>query len=641
MKILNLLLFLLCLQTFSIAQDNISPNQKARREINKIKDNKVKQLNLNDLDQALNAIADMASSRTPFLTQQELRSGKADEATIVYINEGLRSGSFRYDPNSTAKDDSSLVIVSGKRRYVRDNVEYLRPEWFGANPNDDKDDFEAIQKLLNIATTKGLNVHFSTGYYLTSKPLRLKNVTNAGQYNYYITISGSGEGRTTIEALPGIKGDLLFMDSGLTGLRVSFVTISNLTLSANGANRCFWASMPGYLKFENVFFNGGEDVCCKIGTYGSNECFSIYFTKCYFNGGTLNGGQNNTLLQLHQTRMVVVDQMESDGGKYSIDLYGSDKATIVNSKLEGAKRAGIIIRGGYGGEHKIANNLINPYIGGDINGQYDGSLSGIEIAGGGYNNISSNQILVPGGKSGKDVYSISNLTGEIIPHSSHLVKGSKSGATGKILEYNKVNKRINLNVTKGEFLVGETLKQANTGATFQLGEGTLGHSYGVLVSSGAYSIINGNTIRLNPEYGVAGYSDGIICNSNFIEATKWGVYATGSMTLTGNQISAPENIAIERAYNNQVLASNNLILAGSVKNILSPTNNGNGALILSNGGILSDNGNKLQVSGNSNFDGSVTVSSLPVHFDNASATKAGLQNGALYRTPGGDLKVKF
>lgn len=124
---------------------------------------------------------------------------------------------------------------------------------------------------------------------------------------------------------------------------------------------------------------------------GNQTAWSIYFDTWYFNGTMMNGKSNTGLLLLHQTRMVVVDQMESDGGKYSIDLYGSDKATIVNCKLEGAKTAAIYIHGSYGGEHKIANNLLNPYVGGDLR-LFDGTISGIDIKGGVRNSISNNQI---------------------------------------------------------------------------------------------------------------------------------------------------------------------------------------------------------------------------------------------------------
>ena len=571
----------------------------------------------------------LSQGMIPYLSLSDFRKGAANGAKVIYIQEGTKSGMFLQDDSKEPlADDSSMVLVNGGIRYKREDLGYIRPEWFGANPLDNNDDGSALQKTLNKATINGLDVVLSPGIYYTSVGLSLKALTQNGRIVYKITISGVGEGRSSIKGMKGIEGqDLLFMNPGNIKDAVNYVTIKNLALLANGANRCFWASAAGFIKFENVMFHGGEDVCVKIGTYGKSECYGIYFSRCYFNGATVNGGQNNTLLQLHQTRMAVVNEMESDGGKYSIDLYGSDKATIVNSKLEGAKGAGIIIRGAYGGEHKIANNLINAYVsnGGDANNQYDGSLSGIELAGGGYNTISNNQILIPNSQKSLGLFNISKVNKSPVSSPTKLVTG-QGGGKAKLLGFNKDKNTVYITATDGAFKPGETVTQAETGASFVLGESIGSSSYGIKISNGAYSVITGNTIRLSPDYGIFSNSDGVIFNSNFVEASKWGIYTTRPMVISGNQLSVPKAVSIERGPNTDVMTAGNRIMSGDVVNFSEKT---------------AGDGSKPSSSNNKNALNTASSPDIPVYTDNAAAAKGGLASGAIYRTPTGELRVKY
>lgn len=509
----------------------------------------------------------VAQGYVAYMSLSQFRASRSDTASVIYLNEGVKSGMFQYDPtDKVTPDDSSLVLVKNGKRFKREDIGYIRPEWFGANPNDELDDGPAIQKALNKANIQGLHIMFSPGIYFTSIGLKLKCADPKGVYPYKLTISGAGETRSSIKGMKGIEGqDLLYIDQSFPGpndaQRNNYITIKDITLNANGAKSCFWASYVNGIKFQNILFFRGEEYCVKIGTYGKKECWSIYFNTCYFNGTMMNGKSNTGLLLLHQTRMVVVDQMESDGGKYSIDLYGSDKATIVNCKLEGAKTAAIYIHGSYGGEHKIANNLLNPYVGGDLR-LFDGTISGIDIKGGVRNSISNNQILSP------------------------LLKGDDN------------------------------------------------HSYGIRVAQSGENVITGNTILLNPEYGIALYAENSVVTSNWIAATKYGIYTTGRSLISGNLISAPKEVAIQQANKNVVATSDNLILGGGLVNI-TPAGGPAGKPADASGQDIANMVND----GKTKKD--VTASSLPVYNDNAAAKAAGLVNGAIYRTPTGELRVKY
>lgn len=562
---------------------------------------------------AAQSAVNTVKSRNPYGTIANLRAIPDTSFKSYNVIDKGKEGTFIYTPGSSAPDDSSMVIISGSRRYIR-VYEHIRPEYFGAIVDDGLDDYIAIQKAFNYATINGLTIVFSMGTYHTTNSIRFKNVGSSNQALFRLFITGAGEGRTQIIGLPGIEGkDLMYYDDGNGVSRLNYITIKDITLVASGAKRCFWASMAINLKIDNVLFFGGEDVCAKIGTYGWNEGYSIYITRCYFNGRTVNGGQNFACLQIHGSRMVVVDQMESDGSRYSIDLSGSDKCKILNSKLEGAKRASIFVDG-YGGEHLIKGNTLNPYVGGDKNGNYNGDLFGILLSSGGYNIIEANHLFVPySDVNAISIYPITSQTGTLQPDPAYTLTGGTSGAIGSINEYSTTDHRVNLATTSGTFITGETLTQSTTGATFILGAGVPNHTYGIGSVSGL-NILSNNLIRLNPEYGITSYNIGNIINGNFIEASRWGIYATGYSTVTNNQISVPDHVAVERATFTYMIYGANNIMAGSLVNIQSP--------ILQN-------------------DGQVTFPNIPVFADNAAAISGGVGVGGAYKTSTGEFRVRY
>ena len=502
----------------------------------------------------------------PYLSQQDLRLGKADTAQVVFIVEGVKSGLFRYSrTDNSSPDDSAMVLVSGKKRFVRENNGFLRPQYWGAMGDGVTDDSPAIQKCLNYVTRQGVRVVFSSGTYVINHSLKLKPVTGSPTFNFNITLEGDGAGKTIFRGGKDLTSDLLLMDTGgnVAG-KDNFVIIKQIQFNANRASRCFYGTHVVGLKIEDCMFLGGEICNVQIGTETFKESYSVYVTRCYFHGGSYNGGQNQGNLRLYNTRMIVVDAMETDGGKYGIDILNSDKAIITNCKIEGSKSASISVRGYGGGEHRITNNLLNPYVGHEPNAQFDGRICGIELisvnGSNAYNSISNNTILVENESVLPKTGSLSGLKGnfQISAGKEYIVTGEKSGATGFVNGYNSKLSRIVVGGNSAKFVEGENILQKATGSTAVISGLKINKSYGIyLGGTGGYNTLTGNVIRLKPTFGVYSDSDSNILTGNVIEAST-GVYANNNIVVTGNHFYCPGGTAINKVRGDSKIANNSL-----------------------------------------------------------------------------------
>jgi hypothetical protein len=188
MKKVFLLIYLVLLCTVVVAQ-NETPEGQARKRINKaFEGGTVKSAESQEIKRALEFVTDLAVNRTPFLTAKELRLGRGDTAHAVYINEGGASGLFRYDRQNTSPDDSAMVIIAGKRRYVRSYDGYINVKWFGAKGDGVADDTRAIQRAIDYlnpsdhkvyqfeqSIKSGGTVYIPAGRYKITRTLILTN----------------------------------------------------------------------------------------------------------------------------------------------------------------------------------------------------------------------------------------------------------------------------------------------------------------------------------------------------------------------------------------------------------------------------------------------------------------------------------
>lgn len=193
----------------------------------------------------------------PYLTIAQLRSGAADGHDIVFINDGLRSGTFQYDASDTSTaDDGSMIIVSGSRRYKRAST-FVTLEMFGAKGDYNyvsktgSDDTEAIQKALNYCSKSGIEIKLLGGKkYLTHTLYLYKDSLKNPGYQ-------SKPGRVKITGQAGgiATGDLEPQGAG-------FVHVNNETANLIECIGFFSvtspATMGGQIDFENVNFMGGN-----------------------------------------------------------------------------------------------------------------------------------------------------------------------------------------------------------------------------------------------------------------------------------------------------------------------------------------------------------------------------------------------
>jgi hypothetical protein len=157
-RYISILFILFSFTAFSQTPDTLTPEKKARYKISRIRDNAVRAITPTDFRGALNGIADMAASRTPYVTLKELREGKADTARVVVIVDKYKSGTFVYDKDDiSSPDDDGFVIVSGTRRYIRSANE-LSPSYFGAKMDGVSDDRLSFVNTLKVASIRKMPV---------------------------------------------------------------------------------------------------------------------------------------------------------------------------------------------------------------------------------------------------------------------------------------------------------------------------------------------------------------------------------------------------------------------------------------------------------------------------------------------------
>lgn len=526
------------------------------------------------LSSAASASASAASidpkvaTRTPYGTSVKLRAIADTSFKSLIVNDKGREGIFNYNPSSSLADDSSMVIVSGGRRYERVH-DYVRPEFFGAIVNDGIDDGPAIQKALNFATLKGMRLQFSSGEYITSITLKPKIVYGATQYN--LTIAGEGKGVTVIKGTTALSGkNLIEVNPASGGARPdSYVEIKDITFFSVNANMIIYANNVIQFKLTNCEFRGGETACVQIGD-GVIENYFIYVDRCYFNGQTSNSGMNKGLLRLYHARFAEVTRMVADGGKYALDIWQTDRVSITNCFLEGAKTAALYIHGSGGGGHKVIGNDFTPYGLFDPNGTFTGEISGviIESVSGGSNNISiqSNYLNIPADLP--KVILSNTIIGVPSPSSvSKIVTGGTSGATAYLSGYDAVEKRIVLDMISGTFAKGETLTQATSGATITTDSIVVNQSYGMrFLGNSGFNTVSGNIVKGNSVTAMDLKSDGNQLSNNYLEGYN-GILVDNHSQITGNRIITTGGYAAKRPTGYEILTFSNNIYNGPLINI--------------------------------------------------------------------------
>ena len=202
---------------------------------------------------------------TPYTTSTGLRSGVVGtpDAVILIDKQGY---TFKYNSsNTTAADDSAMIIRYGSRRYER-VTDFIRPEFWGGNPSDLLDDTKAIQKAFDFGTK---DVFFSAGTWLGHGiDARNSNIT------------GNSNGSTTLKVNGGTEFFILGWDTPHWRQRV----ISNVKIDGNDRSydgvryyTSTYKEISGRWTFQNVVFEN-----CNRAIYKPNGNIGNLYERCYF-----------------------------------------------------------------------------------------------------------------------------------------------------------------------------------------------------------------------------------------------------------------------------------------------------------------------------------------------------------------------
>jgi len=499
---------------------------------------------------AANSIDPKVSVRSPYGPSTRLRALPDTSYKSFYVTDKGREGTFVYNPTSTASDDSSMTIISGGRRYTRP-YEYVKPEFFGAIVDDGIDDGAAIQKAFNFAGTTGVVVKFSVGTYNSNRSLVPKVID--GKTLYKIVIVGAGKGKTVIQ---GGSGPLLdsynlinFNPSTSAGRsNESLIEIKDITFYAGTSDRILYLNTVIDVRIENSAFYGGDTCGVQIGDK-IVENYGCYIRDCYFNGVSSNNWHNKAALRLYAARYAEVSHIVSDGSGYGIDM-ASDQCVITACTLEGSKVAGIYIKAGGGGSHKIFGNTIRPYTAFEPGGIFAGTLDGMRIesisGGSASNAIYGNVIYMPSVATLGTVILTGTPTGTFVPAgSSMLVTGSTSGATGYVYGNRIGENRLVLGGVTGTFTAGETITQAGSGASASISSLPVVNSNGMsLLGNGGYNSISNNQINGDATWAFKISSDGNLISNNVASSIN-GISTTAHTQIAGNRLYNPSGISIK------------------------------------------------------------------------------------------------
>lgn len=289
------------------------------------------------------------SRSTPFMTLAELRAGKADTASIVYINEGRRSGSFRVSSTESAPDDSATVIVVGSRKYVRD-IASDDPNlifYFGGKVDGVTNDATAFRKAINYAVSRNggmlrlppgqIAINDTSGFVITY-PVKL--IGSGWSTRHYRDI-GANYASVIIDQTPGTAAKPLFkIDGSNSALYNSMpsLQIENLMIKGIGQDRnAIYLNQVGWdMIISNLsidYFNGTAITFDR--QYDSNIT-NLTITRC----GKMVGGQPryalNFITSLNQdtNNAMHFNNLHMEFCRYYINFERARHVYFVNSKFE-------------------------------------------------------------------------------------------------------------------------------------------------------------------------------------------------------------------------------------------------------------------------------------------------------------------
>ena len=457
----------------------------------------------------------------------------------------------------------------------------VEPEEFGAKANGKKiggvwngtDSTTPIQNALNSATNDGLYLKLRKGTYLISNTLKPKIVNN--RQDYRLTIKGRGKGVSILQGYgSNLGGKNLFEANELPGNGQggpanwfdSNILFEDFLILAGPADRCMYLNKVINTEIAKVNFRGGEVECLKVGD-GSYDNFATYIHNCYFNTNTMNGGQNQSLINIDSAYAEIHNNV-GDGSRIALRC-SLNQMVIHGNTFEGFKYAGVYARGAGGGKSKITANTLRPYAHYDPNAIFNGEMHGIlieSVSGGVYGSgITTNQIIMPPPAALDTIAAYTNIVGNLkgSPYATENITGATSGAVGRLYGINTATGKVQIAMISGTFTPGETVNQLGNNASFTIGAIVENHTYGVSLLGGdgsnGFNIVDDNGIE-GAEWCVNINSPGNRITNNIIAGTKNGIITRRDTVISNNTISlygAGDHIAVERVGNVDVYFQDN------------------------------------------------------------------------------------
>ena len=183
----------------------------------------------------ITAIKTAVNGKVTSFTIAEARAYTGSTIKTIYINEGLKSGTFDYDStDTTSTDDGAIILVNGTKRYKRRITDFVFPEWWGALGNADEtartgnDDTAAIQSAINYSILYGYTVRLRKKYKITST---LSQLTNS-QFSTGVKIIGEDLLKTILVPV-GVVGPCIKItgnSSGTPGYHINDVTLAHFSI---------------------------------------------------------------------------------------------------------------------------------------------------------------------------------------------------------------------------------------------------------------------------------------------------------------------------------------------------------------------------------------------------------------------------
>lgn len=293
----------------------------------------------------------------PSYTIEEFKKGLSDDANLLFIEDGLKSGVFKYDKNDhTSKEDGSMIIKTGNKRFVREFSGPVNVQWFGAKGDGITNDFAAFNKALFYASKNSDSVFIPKSIYfikLKGSLIIQSGIKFYGEVGSIINLDSETPAYSSFITNNGknIKISTLTINRAVDYPFVIFpirngenITFENITIDG-GSNGKFKTSychgfqlgVSNLGKTSGVIIKECQIINCKFGLFMANPSLSliqnIEVKDCLFKSNYSTDLEFNSP-NGRITDLSVHNNTFSRGKSFSIGLAHVDNVQVSNNHFE-------------------------------------------------------------------------------------------------------------------------------------------------------------------------------------------------------------------------------------------------------------------------------------------------------------------